>query len=188
MDSELFFKDSNINSIYKNKSGLYVIEQPLFSKEHKKPIFKIGYARHSLYTRIADYRTHYGLIPFKIHLLYCVPMGVRGKRVNYAHLQERVIQETLKDMNKYTGTGEWFYDLDSIMDVINTLRIKHLIDIDYSNKWVYYINPKYEDNYNIVWLEDEAKIKGSFANLTYKGGIKTRRMLIEEEIGEDEIS
>ena len=64
MDSTLFFKDNTINSLYKDKSGLYVIEQPLFSKELGYPVYKIGYAKNSLYVRISDYRTAYGLIPF----------------------------------------------------------------------------------------------------------------------------
>ena len=59
---------------WKGKRGLYVIECPLFSspcagKSNVEPVYKVGYAYQSLAVRIGDYRTHYGKIPFKIHLI-----------------------------------------------------------------------------------------------------------------------
>jgi hypothetical protein len=121
MDSTLFFKNPDINSIFKNVNGLYNIEQPLFSEKLGYPVYKIGFAKNSLYTGISNYRTAYGLIPFKIHGIYCIPNGVKNQQVNFANLQERVIQETLRVMGKYTGTGEWFIDIDSIIGVFKSL-------------------------------------------------------------------
>ena len=72
MDSEVFFTKEQ--SKWKGKRGLYVIECPLFSspcagKSNVEPVYKVGYAYQSLAVRIGDYRTHYGKIPFKIHLI-----------------------------------------------------------------------------------------------------------------------
>ena len=52
-------------------SGIYVIENELFSEKLNKRIFKIGmsFAGKGLGGRLGDYRTAYGLIPFKIHLI-----------------------------------------------------------------------------------------------------------------------
>ncbi len=47
-----------------------------------KRLFKLGYARNSLYTRMSDYRLAYGGIPFKIHCLIQIPAGDFGKRVS----------------------------------------------------------------------------------------------------------
>ena len=179
MDSTLFFKDKDINSLYKDKSGLYVIEQPVFSEKLGYAVYKIGYARNSLYTRISDYRTAYGLIPFKIHALYCVPNGVKNKRVNYSRWQEIVIHQTLKDLGKYTGTGEWFKDLDTIISTFLTLRQKHVEDIDSSVKWNFWIPKNWTlrgSNVTEVKLADEDKVKTQFSDLIYNGGAQTRQM------------
>ena len=179
MDSTLFFKDSSINSIYKNKSGLYVIEQPLFSEKLGYAVYKVGYAKNSLYTRVADYRTAYGLIPFKIHALYCVPNGVKNKRVNYARWQELVIQETLRNLGKYTGTGEWFKDLDTIISVFLGLRQKHIEEIPSSGNWNFWILKKWtlrDSAVSYVKLADENKIKTMFQDIDWQGGAQTRGM------------
>ena len=57
--------------------GLYIIEQPLFRYKGKE-VYKVGYARDSLYKIVRDYKTAYGIIPFKIHLLWVVPSGIVG--------------------------------------------------------------------------------------------------------------
>jgi hypothetical protein len=183
MDSTFFFKDTETNSEFKNKSGLYVIEQPLFSRELGYPVYKIGYAKNSLYTRISHYRTAYGLIPFKIHAIYCVPNGVKNRRVNFAHLQERVIQETLRLMGKYTGTGEWFIDIDSITSVFTSLRAKHLDEIKSSSKWKFLLPEKRvlrALKSRQVSLENEEKVESKFKDLIYHGGVQTRKMNDEE--------
>lgn len=183
MDSRLFFKNSEINSEFKNKSGIYVIEQPLFSDKLGYPIYKIGYAKHSLYTRISNYRTAYGLIPFKIHALYCVPNGVRNKQVNYAHLQERVVQETLQIMGDYTETGEWFKNIENITSVFTSLRAKHLNEIKSRNKWIFLL-PNVRVLRSLksrqIYLEDESVVQSKFKDLIYQGGVQTRKMIEEE--------
>ena len=186
MDSTLFFKDSSINSIYKNKSGLYVIEQPLFSEKLGYAVYKVGYAKNSLYTRVGDYRTAYGLIPFKIHALYCVPNGVKNKRVNYARWQELVIQETLRNLGKYTNTGEWFKDLDTIISVFLSLRQKHIEEIPSSLKWNFWIPKRWtlrDSAVSYVKLADENKVKTMFQEITWNGGVQTRGML-EDDSGD----
>jgi len=72
MDSFNFFKNEKINKNFKGKSGIYILENKLFSDQLGYGVFKIGYARRSLYNRLLNYRTAYGLIPFKIHALYKV--------------------------------------------------------------------------------------------------------------------
>ena len=86
MDSKHFFDKEQAK--WKGKKGLYVIECPLFStpcagKSNVKPVYKVGYAYQSLAVRIGDYRTHYGKIPFTIHLIWEVP-NPSGYRVNFA--------------------------------------------------------------------------------------------------------
>jgi hypothetical protein len=73
MDSEVFFEKEQAKR--KGKKGLYVIECPLFSsscvgKPNEDPVYKVGYVYQSLAVRIADYRTHYGKIQFKIHVIW----------------------------------------------------------------------------------------------------------------------
>jgi len=67
MDSTEFF--GNKGNIWKGKSGVYCIEQPALSVAFKTPIYKVGYARNSLYTRMSDYRSAYGVVPFRIYRL-----------------------------------------------------------------------------------------------------------------------
>jgi hypothetical protein len=118
MDSKEFFQHHQKS--WNGKQGIYVIEQPLFSQKLGKKVYKIGMARQSLATRIADYRTHYGLIPFKIHLIYEVPERVGGQRANFALLTESIIMQTLTNMGKWSTEGEWYYEIDAIMNVINS--------------------------------------------------------------------
>ena len=130
MESEVFFKDEQAK--WKGKKGLYVIECPLFSspcagKPNEEPVYKVGYAYQSLAVRIADYRTHYGKIQFKIHLIWEVP-NPPGYRVNFALQTEQRIHKTLHDLKKSTGekTKEWFKDLPVIKDVILSIRNEYI--------------------------------------------------------------
>lgn len=168
MDSKEFFQHHQKE--WNGKQGIYVIEQPVFSEKLRKKIYKIGYARYSLATRIADYRTAYNLIPFKIHLIYEVPERVGGQRANFALLTESIVLQTLTNMGKWSTEGEWYYDLDAIMNVISSVRAKHLKTIKYAAKWKYYttqisteIVPVVEENQvssslkDIIALTDEQK-------------------------------
>lgn len=178
MDSTLFFKDKEFNSLFKNKSGLYVIEQELFSTVNGRPVFKIGYARHSLYTRISQYRTAYGLIPFTIHALYCIPEKVQYKRVNYAHLCERIIQETLKENGRWTKEGEWFYDMDMIMNCLFALRKKNS-KIRNADDWVFW--DVYDGKAKRIKLVDDETIKSKYSDLFVGRGVRTRTSEEEDE-------
>ena len=137
MNSFDFFE--HIRKSWVGKQGIYVIENELFSKHLGKKIYKIGYARYDMAGRIADYRTAYSpLIPFKIHLIYEVPEKVRGQRPNFALLTEARIHNTLKKEGKWTDAGEWFYDLEAIVNAISSIRLEHLNDIEVAKTWTYY--------------------------------------------------
>jgi T5orf172 domain len=157
MNSEVFFKDEQAK--WKGKKGLYVIECPLFSTpcagtDNKRKVYKVGYAYQSLAVRIGDYRTHYGKIPFTIHLIWEVP-NPPGYRVNFALQTEQRIHKTLHDLKKSTGvkTKEWFYDLPVINDVILSLRNEYMNGTKGANNtykpipacettWLFYIGNK----------------------------------------------
>ena len=157
MDSEEFFAKEQAK--WKGKRGLYVIECPLFSspcagKSNVEPVYKVGYAYQSLAVRIGDYRTHYGKIPFKIHLIWEVP-NPPGYRVNFALQTEQRIHQTLKDLKKSTGvkTKEWFKDLPVIKEVILSLRNEYINGTKGANNtykpipacettWLFYIGDK----------------------------------------------
>jgi hypothetical protein len=130
MNSEVFFEKEQAK--WKGKKGLYVIECPLFSspcagKPNEESVYKVGYTYQSLTVRIADCRTHYGKIQFKIHLIWEVP-NPPGYRVNFALQTEQRIHKTLHDLKKSTGvkTKEWFYDLPVIKDVILSVRNEYM--------------------------------------------------------------
>ncbi len=112
MNSEDFFEKEQAK--WKGKKGLYVIECPLFSspctgKPNEEKVYKVGYTYQSLAVRITDYRTHYGKIQFKIHLIWEVP-NPPGYRVNFALQTEQRIHKTLHDLKKSTDvkTSEEF--------------------------------------------------------------------------------
>jgi hypothetical protein len=87
MNSTDFFSEEG--NKWKKKAGLYCLEQPALSKEAGKGIYKVGYARNSLYTRMSDYRSAYSIVPFKIYCLMEIPSGVWGKRSGYTLLSEQ---------------------------------------------------------------------------------------------------
>ena len=138
MNSDEFFQHHYKEWV--DKKGIYVIEQPLVSDKLGRRIFKIGMARLSLSTRIGDYRTAYSpFVPFLIHLIYEVDETTGGKRANFALLTEQVAHATLKKQGDWSGGGEWYYNLDNIMNVISSIRQQHIRDIP--NKvlsWKYY--------------------------------------------------
>lgn len=185
MDSTDFFKDTDFNKKWKRKSGIYVIENPLFTKYVGFPVYKTGYARHSLYTRIADYRTAYGLVPYKIHAIYAVPEKIIGKRVNYAHLTERVLQETARKYGEYTGVGEWFKELPLLLNIVLTIRDKHLKDFKNAKNWEIYISNNNKQSLNKIDLVDEKTITGTFKDLV--AGRSTRSGDNEPEENYEEV-
>lgn len=147
MNSEDFFK-SNVGNDLKTKQGIYCLEQPLFKKDGKR-LFKIGYARDSLYKRIRDYKTAYGVIPFIIHVIWAVPEKVVHKRANFALLTESIIHKSLLQEcamvdENYKQNGEWFYDIKKIVATIKNIQEGYKVDGIDTDKWYVYFNPEYE--------------------------------------------
>ena len=162
MDSRTFF--DYIQKSWRNKQGIYVIENELFSNELGKPIYKVGYARYDLAGRIGDYCTAYSpFIPFKIHLLYEVPEKVGGQRPNFALLTEKRVQNTLKKLGKWGGEGEWFYDKDSIMEVVSLIRLEHLQKVEVSKKWTYYTT---HISSKVLQVDSEKNVSSKLSDLT----------------------
>ena len=172
MDSFEFFSDTEFNAKFKGlkTSGVYIIEQEIFTISTKVPVYKVGYARKSLYNRISNYRTAYGLVPFKIHALYLVPEKVIGSPPNYANLTERVIQETARKYGEYAGIGEWFKNLPLLLNILLAVRDKHKelhknkkINLD---KWGFYTFQKISKSIKKIDLVDEKTISSSFKGIT----------------------
>lgn len=165
MESEKFFSDKDFNNKWKGKSGIYIIENQLFTKYVGYPTYKVGYARYSLATRIRDYKTAYGLVPFRIHAIYEIPEKIIGKRVNYAHLTERVLQETARKYGEWSGVGEWYKDLPLLLNILFTIREKHLKEIKKANNWEFYTYVDKSNSLNKIDLVDEKVITGTFKDL-----------------------
>ena len=140
MDSTVFFGE--YGEQWKNKKGVYCIENPLFSKELGKGVYKVGYARNSIYTRIGDYRTAYGIIPFKIHCLIEIPAGVFGKRSGYTLLNEQRLHKELTKDNSGAGANEWYFNLNNIVDVMYSLYKELTETIPIAKNWLYYFAEK----------------------------------------------
>lgn len=179
MDSEKWFKEEG--SKWKDKSGIYVIEQPLFSLKLGHPVYKIGYARHSLYTRIRDYKTAYGLIPFKIFCVYRIPAGVKDRRVNFDNLCERIIHATLKKYSEWTGEGEWFKNINIIMNVIYTLKKQNEKEITVAKNWAFYSYIPEQVSINKIVLVNEKEISGTFKDLLYGRRLRSSGLIEEPE-------
>jgi hypothetical protein len=165
MDSFEFFKNKEFNDKWKNKSGVYIVENPIFTRFVGFPVYKTGYARNSLYTRISNYRTAYGLVPFKIHAIYEVPEKVLGARVNYANLTERVLQETARKYGEYAGIGEWFKNLPILLNILKSINKKHLEQHKYAYKWEFFTFQNLQESLNPIELVSEDTIKGTFKDL-----------------------
>lgn len=160
MDSEKFFQDKgSVGDLtaksWKGKQGIYVIEQPLLNQFYNnKPVFKVGYARDILYTRLRNYKTAYARAPFKIHCIMQTASGAKNLKGNVAHLTEKSIHEELDKLNLAadkkgenddgTRSSEWFYNLDEILRIITTIRTNLQNTVTFSEKNLFYINPKYE--------------------------------------------
>ena len=86
-------------------------------------MFKVVYARISLYTRMSDYRSAYGIIPFKVYCLIQIPAGVFGEREGYT-LNKQKLHEQLSEDGKGAGANEWHFDLNHIMDVFYSFYIE----------------------------------------------------------------
>ena len=138
MDSTDFFYTPEPDGVKMVKkwfetSGIYVIENPLFKYKGKR-IFKIGMSGdgQGIGGRMTNYRTAYGVIPFKIHLLWEV-RHPGGWGINFVLKTETAIQNTLKeyDISLWGGENakEWFCDLPTIMNVILTLRDDYILDM-----------------------------------------------------------
>ena len=168
MDSNKFFEDKDFTKRWKGKSGIYIIEQPVFTRYVSYPVYKTGYSRHSLYTRISNYRTAYGLVPFKIHALYAVPEKVIGERANFANLTERVLQETARKYGEYAGVGEWFKNIAILLNIVFVMRKTHLERFKknkLAEKWDFWTQEKKQPSPRKIELVGEKQIKGTFKDL-----------------------
>jgi hypothetical protein len=124
------------------------LEQPLFNKDGKR-IFKIGYARDSLYKRNRDYKTAYGVITFTIHVIWTVPEQVVHKRANFALLTESIIhisllQECATVDKNYEQNGKLFYDIETIVATIKNIQEGYKDDGIDTDEWDVYFNPNYK--------------------------------------------
>jgi hypothetical protein len=165
MNSINFFEGEG--NKWKNKSGIYFIEQEALSKKLGKRLFKVGYARNSMYTRMSDYRSAYGGIPFKIFCLIQIPAGVFGKRSGYTLLNEQRLHKQLKEDGKGAGQNEWYFDFNHIMNIMYSLYIELVGTIESAKKWdVYFYDTK--RNFDILKIVDEKEIKSKlYDGLTY---------------------
>ena len=160
MNSKFFWmyikqKSSDMTaSSWKNKQGIYVIEQPFINQVYGQRVFKVGYARDSLYTRLRNYKTAYARAPFNIHSIMQTGSGAKGLKGHLAHLTEKHIHKELDKLklaadkkDEYDDgvrVSEWFYNLPEILKVITTIRTELQERITFSDKWLFYINPEYE--------------------------------------------
>ena len=158
MDSQDFFNSHG--AVWKGKSGVYCIEQPALSVAFKRPIFKVGYARNSLYTRMSDYRSAYGVVPFKIYCLIEIPAGVSGKRSGYTLLSEQRLHKQLTEDGRGVDANEWYLDLNHIFNVMYSLYKELLDNIKGANKWeVYFFDKRTRPQIVNVIGEKEIKSK-----------------------------
>ena len=180
MDSKDFFdnksdKDEETSKFWKGKSGIYCIEQPALSNANVKsrPVYKVGYARNSLYTRMSDYRSAYGVIPFKIYCLIQIPAGVVSKRSGYTLLSEQRLHKQLKNDGRFAGANEWYFDLSHILNVMYSLFVEFQGLLKNSSKWGAYFYDK-RTRYQLVSLIDEKEIKSKLYDGIIYGTRKTR--------------
>ena len=166
MDSFEFFENKEFTQKWKGKAGIYIIENPLFTRFVGYPVYKVGYARHSLYTRISNYRTAYGLTPFKIHAIYAVPEKVFKARVNFANLTERILQETARKYGEYAGIGEWFKNIQVLLNILKAIQTKYLEKYaTLAPNWEIYTHQPLGDSINNIDLVSEEEIQGTFKDL-----------------------
>ena len=93
MDSHKFCGLENpISAQYRQKSGIYFLEQPLI-KYNGERCFKFGMAEASskdLSGRLANYKTAYGPANFIIHLLWEIPKIVEGISRLYCNVEQHI--------------------------------------------------------------------------------------------------
>ena len=125
MDSRDFFKkDDIIREQYKQKSGIYVLEQTVI-KYNGARCFKIGMAEASskgLSGRIANYKTAYGPARFSIHLLWEIPKIVGGISRLYYNVEQHIHAILRLNSRAVPETNEWFVDLNFIISVIHEVK------------------------------------------------------------------
>ena len=192
MNSEYFFK-SDIGNALKTQQGIYCLEQPLFRKDGKR-IFKIGYARDSLYKRVRDYKTAFGPVPFIIHLLWAVPEKVVHKRANFALLTETIIHKSLyqecamKDED-YKQNGEWFYEIKKIIATIKNIQEGYIYeDVKNADKWLFWINPEYENvatRKTTRAIASEKNVSSKLKDLTVKDRVEFNREATKRDYKEE---
>jgi len=170
MNSSVFF--SSEGDIWKHKAGIYCLEQEALSKKFGKRIFKVGYARNSLYTRMSDYRTAYGVVPFRIYCLIEIPAGVFGKRSGYTLLSEQRLHKQLNEDGRSAGANEWYIDLIHILSVLYSLHIEMVGTIDSANKWGFYFYDY--TGLEIVKLVDEKDLRSKLYDGIMYGTQNTR--------------
>ena len=177
MNSVDFFKKDGYGKDWKGKKGVYCIEQPEFTKYTKYPIYKIGYARNSLYTRMGDYRTAYGIVPFKIHFLLEIPAGVFGKRSGYHLLTEQRIHKTLDLLGVNSAANEWYYDLSIITNLFYSIREELVQNIQHADNWkTYFPDIPKKTRIKKIKIIEEAAIKSKlYDGLMYKNRDDLRR-------------
>jgi len=121
------FTDPQTNMMWKekfnNKTGIYVIEQPLIKYKNQR-VFKVGMADSAgLTRRLADYNTAYGPEPFVIHVLWAIPKVINSiSRLQYnveQHLHKSLI-ESQKQVSQ--RAKEWFIDLPLILAYIYKIK------------------------------------------------------------------
>ena len=185
MDSQTFFDDKEFNGKFKGKSGIYIVEQPVFTKYIGYPVYKIGFGS-NLYVRISNYRTMYGLVPFKIHCLYAIPQGIfgGGSRTNHANLMEKMIQRTATKYGEFTGVGEWYKNLTLLMSIVSTIREVHLLKFKDASKWEFYHQQHNVRSLKKIDLVLEKDIGGIFKDVIYgerttRSGKYTDKLILE---------
>lgn len=120
------FKDKDgmiLKEKFNNKTGIYVIEQPLIKFENQR-VFKVGMADSAgLTRRLADYNTAYGPASFVIHLLWAIPKVINSiSRLNYnveQHIHKSLIESKKQVSSK---AKEWFVDLPLILAYIYKIK------------------------------------------------------------------
>lgn len=100
--STLFFIRSFFNARSSPRPDPITESNPLGCHKHKcwhknlqphagYPVFKTGFRRQSLYTKVSNYQTAFGLVPWKTHLIYNVQQRIRNVHTNYANVTDATI-------------------------------------------------------------------------------------------------
>ena len=121
---------------------------------------------------MGDYRTAYGVVPFRIHSLMEIPAGVFGKRSGYTLLSEQRLHKQLNEDGRSVGANEWYFDLNHILSVLYSLYIEMVGTIESARKWgVYFHNSTVLD---IVKVIDEKDIRSKLYDGIMYGSQNTR--------------